>query len=137
MFQKKEQFDVRYRNKEFIGVDLDGTLAERNGGNGKPIGKPVKAMVDRVNQWLEGGHEVKIFTARAGDKKEVKRIKDWLDEHDLPALAITNIKELGMVEFWDDRAIRVEIDKGRPCRTCNSARKEFTSEPVADEVDFL
>lgn len=36
----------------WIGVDLDGTLAEYHGwGNGE-IGDPVPAMLERVKKWL-------------------------------------------------------------------------------------
>lgn len=130
------KFSSYANSKNWIGVDLDGTLAKRAGGNGRPIGAPVQAMVDRVNKWLEDGREVRIFTARAGDPKEVRRIKAWLRDNDLPALKITNIKSLAMTEFWDDRAIRVEVDKGAPCKTCDSAKASFAAVTPA-EVDFL
>lgn len=49
----------------WIGVDLDGTLAEYHGWppDGS-IGAPIPAMIERVKQWLDEGKDVRIFTAR-------------------------------------------------------------------------
>lgn len=51
---------------EWIGVDLDGTLA-RYDKNFKPleVGEPIQPMVDLVKQWRREGLDVRIFTARA------------------------------------------------------------------------
>lgn len=52
-------------NKGWIGVDLDGTLAEYHGWQGpEHIGAPVASMVAMVKHALAAGHEVRIFTAR-------------------------------------------------------------------------
>ena len=51
----------------WIGVDLDGTLAEYHGWNGS-IGKPIAPMVDRVKRWLAEGVEVRIMTARVSNR---------------------------------------------------------------------
>ncbi len=49
----------------WIGVDLDGTLAQYDGWKGPDnIGDPIPLMVGRVKEWLEAGHEVRVFTAR-------------------------------------------------------------------------
>ncbi len=55
----------------WIGVDLDGTLAEWGEGTSNPgdvlrIGNPLPRMVQRVKQLLAEGVEVRIFTARVG-----------------------------------------------------------------------
>ena len=51
----------------WIGVDLDGTLAEATSWQGMShIGPPVPLMMRRVQQWLSKGLRVKIMTARAG-----------------------------------------------------------------------
>lgn len=103
----------------WIGVDLDGTLAEYGGWKGPThIGAPVPAMLERVNKWVQEGHEVRIFTARvsgpAEDAAEArKHIQDWLLEHVGVVLPITNVKDYGMVELWDDRAIQVAPNTGR------------------------
>lgn len=99
---------------KWIGVDLDGTLAKKLGGDfdKDKIGEPVPEMVRKVKRALADGKTIKIFTARAAAKENVPAIKAWLKQHDLPVLEITNEKDPGMVEIWDDRAKRVERDKG-------------------------
>ena len=59
MAEKKER---RIGNK-WIGVDLDGTLAEWDGWKGhQHIGKPIPQMVERVKRWLAMDIEVRVFT---------------------------------------------------------------------------
>jgi len=106
----------------WIGVDLDGTLAHQPEDKKyvpDVIGEPVQAMLDRVKEWVKAGKKVKIFTARADDEKAVTAIKKWLqkhdpdDEYDLGDLEVTNLKDCGMTELWDDRAVAVEKNTGK------------------------
>lgn len=116
----------------WIGVDLDGTLAHYGGYKGPDhIGEPVPAMLARVKKWLADGVEVKIFTARvdggtaainlgnrAGadfeDVEAVKKtIREWCVRHVGVALEVTNRKDYGMIELWDDRCVQVEMNTGR------------------------
>ncbi len=101
-------------NDGWIGVDLDGTLAEYNGWEGiEHIGKPIPKMMNRVKNWLDNGQQVKIFTARVSEgNKAIKPILDWLSANDLPKLDITNVKDMKMIELWDDRCKQVEINTG-------------------------
>ncbi len=102
--------------KPWIGVDLDGTLAEYDGwhGNGH-IGQPVEEMVNRVKDWLDEGKTVKIFTARASNGEMAKRVvQQWCKKHIGQELEVTNVKDFGMTELWDDRAIQVVPNEGRP-----------------------
>lgn len=100
----------------WIGVDLDGTLAHYDGWKGADeIGDPIPAMLDRVKAWLEAGVEVRIFTARACIAEQVPPIEAWLERHGIAGLAITNVKDFGMVELWDDRCVRVVPNSGKPC----------------------
>jgi hypothetical protein len=117
----------------WIGVDLDGTLAHYDGWKGiEHIGAPVAPMVERVKRWLAQGRAVKIFTARVdggnvalamGDKNGVahqdvpavrQHIEAWCREHIGVVLPITNVKDYGMVELWDDRAVQVRMNTGEP-----------------------
>lgn len=105
--------------RKWIGVDLDGTLAEVSSNNLGGIGKPIPAMWSRVNMFLnEGNYDVKIFTARAGEQNEVNKIRNWLKENNLPALEVTNAKDKYMVAIWDDKAVRVERNSGKVCEGC-------------------
>lgn len=101
-------------------VDLDGTLAHNDGRDFDPdhIGKPVPGMMRLVRLWLRRGHEVRIFTARAADKKNIPRIKEWLEEHGLKGrdgegLVITHEKTPDIDAIYDDRAFRVERNTGK------------------------
>lgn len=101
----------------WIGVDLDGTLAYYESGKFPEIGKPIEPMMERVRNWLDEGIEVRIMTARAqGAQKawEIPRIQKWLLEHGLPSLEVTAEKDYDMLELWDDRAVQVVVNTGQP-----------------------
>lgn len=121
--------------KGWIGVDLDGTLAEYDGWKGVDhIGRPIVPMVERVKKWLEEGKQVKIFTARVYPVgvarfgltefeytermmealQAHKFIRDWCIEHIGKELPITCVKDFAMIELWDDRAVQVEANTGKP-----------------------
>lgn len=129
---------------KWIGVELDGTLAEMGSHNRSDIGKPVDGMLNRVKAWLnEGNYEVRIFTARAGDPAQVRKVNDWLSQYKLGGLTVTNIKDADMIELWDDKAVRVERNTGKVCKGCaNSERKasgfshrHFTMRDVEQQTD--
>lgn len=119
----------------WIGVDLDGTLAVYDGWKGaEHIGEPVPRMVERVKVWLAEGKDVRIFTARVWplgtieqdlvENLESKRvyeaivaretIEKWCKEVFGRKLPITCIKDFGMIELWDDRAVQVIANQGIP-----------------------
>ena len=123
-----------YVNVPWIGVDLDGTLAEYDGWKGyEHIGAPIPAMVDRVKRWLAEGRCVKIFTARvsilwdseSNQFKEqpcaleaAKVIRGWCKRYIGAVLPITCIKDYGMIEIWDDRCKQVILNTGRVVEDC-------------------
>ena len=110
--------------KGWIGVDLDGTLAEYYGWKGKNhIGKPIEKMVEFVKKQIAAGIQVKIFTARAADLDQIPVIKSWLEKIDLDDLEITNIKDYGTIAIYDDRARQVILNTGEIVDT-----KFFTSD---------
>jgi hypothetical protein len=115
----------------WIGVDLDGTLAEYNGWvSEEHIGAPIGPMLTRVRQWIAEGKDVRIFTARvdggevaiamgnqAGERyRDVQRIRgfieNWCIAHVGCVLPITNKKDYGMIELWDDRCVQVVPNTG-------------------------
>lgn len=116
----------------WIGVDLDGTLAHYGEFKGvEHIGAPIPAMLERVKRWLAEGREVRIFTARVdggeaaliGGNKDGEQFMDvdrakgyieaWCLQHIGQKLPVTNRKDYGMIELWDDRAVQVEMNTGR------------------------
>lgn len=110
----ERQSDTRPPDSQpWIGVDLDGTLAEATPWKGMShIGPPVPLMLRRVRLWLEKGARVKIVTARAGDPEGLKATQAWLKANGLPDLEVTDRKDFGMIELWDDRAIQVVQNTG-------------------------
>lgn len=119
-------------NKGWIGVDLDGTLARYDGWvNADHIGEPISPMVEMVKEWISDGREVKIFTARVdGGETALKMgndagkqlrdvdyirsvIQDWSEIHIGVRLAVTNVKDYGMIALYDDRCIQVERNTGK------------------------
>ncbi|RRJ84611.1 hypothetical protein [Aestuariirhabdus litorea] len=99
----------------WIGVDLDGTLAHYDRWRGPDhIGKPVEPMMARVREWLRQGEDVRIFTARASVPEYIPPVKQWLLEQGLGDLIVTNQKDFGMVQLWDDRCVQVKRNRGEP-----------------------
>lgn len=115
-------------SKGWIGVDLDGTLAQFTRLTPMlTVGEPIIPMVERVKQWLRDGHEVRIVTARIAPPhfcvvtKETftrddieKCIQDWTEEHIGQRLTVTCSKDFHMIELWDDRCVQVEPNTGEP-----------------------
>lgn len=106
--------------KQWIGIDLDGTLSETS--RNSEIGKPIKAMVDVVKKILDDEtYAVKIFTARADSEDQINKIKDWLKEHGLPDLEITNVKDKYAILLLDNISARVKTNTGEICGECLEA----------------
>lgn len=106
-------------NHGWIGVDLDGTLAHYDGWKGEThIGTPIQAMVKRIRKWIARGQKVKIFTARMHNRPDMAGIvQNWLEKvAGLPKLEVTNVKDYGLVQLWDDRAVQVIPNTGEPVR---------------------
>lgn len=106
---------------KWIGVDLDGTLAEYTDWKGpEHIGKPIPMMVNRVKRWLAAGKDVKIMTARANPDNEGKEVSDkaidaihnWCEDVFGKRLEVTYKKDTNMLELWDDRAVGVKLNTG-------------------------
>lgn len=110
--------DLKQRGETgaYILVDLDRTLAHYSSWaeNGREIGPPIPAMVERIQRWLHTGAEVRIFTARASreDPEELEIIQTWCQKHVGKVLPIQNWKCFKCIAIWDDLAITVEPNTG-------------------------
>ncbi|HOC55052.1 MAG TPA: hypothetical protein PKI20_05485 [Verrucomicrobiota bacterium] len=103
---------------QWIGVDLDGTLA-RDDGEGHflppyPLGEPIPEMIAMVKSLLEAGVTVKIFSARACESASIPIIQAWAERHGLGRLEVTNQKDYDLIRYYDDRAIQMLPNQGRP-----------------------
>jgi len=124
-----DKSQVRYKGTPWIGVDLDGTLAhDVSASSGSrslgEIGTPIKPMLERLKRWIAEGRTVKIFTARASSPRQVVLVKRWLASHGLPPLEVTNVKDLRMIELWDDRCVQVMTNSGEPVSHREGIRRE-------------
>lgn len=112
----------RMNDRGWIGVDLDGTIAEYDVWMGEThVGPPVPLMLARVKLWIETGRTVKIFTARVSnivwqsqEKVDACRtaIQDWTELHLGVRLDVVCEKDFNMIELWDDRAVQVNFNTG-------------------------
>lgn len=110
----------RKRNKDWIGVDLDGTLAVDNGVWEGPdkIGAPIASMVMLVRSLLKDGDDVRIFTARLSSpgysKRKIKEpIERWCERHIGSVLPITNVKDHHCSCIIDNIAVGCHTNSGR------------------------
>jgi hypothetical protein len=122
----------RLKDEGWIGVDFDGTLAHYDKWVvWNVFGKPILPMVHRVVRWIDEGRTVKIMTARVrppGDllfseciitgekftnRQMIDAIQDWTFAHIGHRLEVTCVKDVHMIELWDDRAVQVVPNTGR------------------------
>lgn len=102
--------------KRWIGVDFDHVLVYSRDDE-----RPIMAMVERVRAWLAQGTEVRIITARVNSvdydmverSLEYVRIEKWCIQYFGKSLKVQQCKSKGMIEFWDDKTVRMEPDTGR------------------------
>ena len=77
---------------QWIGVDLDGTLARDDAADHfqppYPLGEPVPEMIARVKSLLAAGVTVKIFSARACEPESIPIIQAWTERHGLGRLGV-------------------------------------------------
>ena len=116
--QRREQEERKeWIRKEWIGVDLDRTLAYFDYNRWKIdkhyIGEPIREILERTKMVIKQGKRVKIFTARASNGEDTEYIRTWLKKNGLPGdLEITNIKDFDMIELWDDIVKQVIPNSG-------------------------
>ncbi|WP_374536663.1 hypothetical protein [Chitinimonas taiwanensis] len=120
------------KNKAWIAVELDGTLAEYNDQQPHQIGEPLARMLALVRGWLNDNKTVKIVTGRAKNPSELSRVNSWLNEHGLGGLEVIAWDD-DMVCIWSSRAMRVEHNKGAICQGCDDAPVHAHSQRATKE----
>jgi|ERR1043166_978510 hypothetical protein len=90
----------------WVGVDLDGTLAEYDGWKGiEHIGQPKEWMRGYIQDLINRGVEVRVVTARVQEGYAALRyIEDWCLNVFGIRLQVTDCKDMDMVFLIDDRA---------------------------------
>ncbi len=120
--------------EEWVGVDLDGTLAYSLDDYSDPlkIGEPIPAMVRKVKALLLAGYTVKVMTARMADKEQAEAIGnvigDWTENVVGQRLGATNEKTPGMLMQLDDKARQVVENTGEVAK---AARKLAAAKTAA------
>ena len=106
----------------WLAIDLDGTLAfYEKWQRWNHIGEPIPAMVDKIKKYMKDNPdiEVRIFTARVCDLERrsdiIELIQDYTEAHLGKRLMVTNEKDYGMIDLWDDRCRRVIANTGEFC----------------------
>lgn len=111
---------------KWIGVDFDGTIAYSIPNRTDPyiLGEPIPEMVGRVKWWIDHGYKVKLLTARmnvhssTGVDRDICKmntlLRTWCVKHIGVALDCTQSKDGWMEILWDDRAVGVIPDTGKP-----------------------
>lgn len=107
--------------EEWIGFDLDGTLAKYDGWKGvEHIGEPITTtvVVAKLLHWL--GKKIKILTARVaprddgdGGDKAKKYVEEWCRKNLGFVPEIVYEKDASMAALFDDRAVAVEQNTGK------------------------
>ena len=107
---RPEEKAIRVRSDHWIGFDFDGVLSVPDPAKSyrlDDLGLPVQEMVDAAKAFLNAGVAVKVFTARTCDAHMIPKIQDWAEANGLGRLEVTNVKDYGLIRFYDDRAIEV------------------------------
>jgi hypothetical protein len=134
-------------SKGWIGFDLDGTLCTYDGWKGhENIGKPLWGMIRRLKEYVEAGHEVRIFTARVGQaipeqiEPAKESIRSWCKEYIGYELKITSEKDQFMIRCYDDRAKQCLTNQGAPLVSeIRDAIMEFESGEISleDAIEII
>lgn len=115
--------DLRERGEDddaYILVDWDRTLVHYESWSKQKdnYGEPIPIMVERVQRWLHGGREVRIFTARVSHDnhklniQETEKIQAACEKMFGQVLKVQNWKCFRCIAIWDDLAVSVEPNTG-------------------------
>lgn len=98
----------------WVGVDLDGTLAEPLWTPENPtsqIGDPIPESLVKVHQLVAAGYKIIVHTSRPWTDYEA--IENWLTYYKIPFKEIQCGKPL-YAAYVDDRAINADAESWLP-----------------------
>lgn len=98
----------------WVGVDLDGTLAEPLWAPENPtseIGDPIPVNLLKVDELVAAGYKIIIHTSRPWTDYQI--IEQWLNHYSIPYKEIQCGKPL-YAAYIDDRAIHAEEESWLP-----------------------
>jgi hypothetical protein len=99
---------------EWVGVDLDGTLAEPIWTPTNPtydIGDPIWENIEKLKAVVAQGYKAIVHTSRPWSDYE--NIKNWLVHYGIPFKEIQCGKPL-YAAYIDDRAVRADDESWMP-----------------------
>jgi hypothetical protein len=114
--QKEEKFKPQPLKSKLIwvGVDLDGTLAEPLWTPDNPtsdIGDPILKNIKKVHELVAAGYKVIVHTSRPWTDYQI--IEQWLRHYNIPFKEIQCGKPL-YAAYIDDRAIHAGEESWLP-----------------------
>jgi len=98
----REEFE-NIANK-LIAVDLDGTLCEGKFWEEEP--KPIKVMIDFINELYKRGAHIIIWTARF--PKDYEKTNDWLIKNKVMFHGISMRIKIGADLYIDDKSVNAK-----------------------------
>ena len=93
-------------NDKLIAVDIDGTLSEGDCWNKDDDPKPIKEMIDFVNNLYRRGGHIIIYTSRFTDMYQMTLA--WLIKHGVLFHGISMRIKIGADCYIDDKAINIK-----------------------------
>jgi hypothetical protein len=98
---------------EWVGVDLDGTLASpwHKDMVAYEIGDPIWENVEKLKAVVAAGYKAIVHTSRPWSDYE--NIKNWLTHYEIPFKEIQCGKPL-FAAYIDDRAVRADDESWMP-----------------------
>ncbi len=126
----------------WVGYDLDKTLFTHDKWEGPlHFGEPIEPMIEHLKATIASGKKAKIFTARVSYEDQRindavrKAIQALVAKHVGSIIEVTCIKDVGMREFYDDRARQVIENTGEivlPKKNHPGTTAQFTKDLKAE-----
>jgi uncharacterized HAD superfamily protein len=88
-----------------ILIDVDGTICTEERVSERSLAKPLPGAVEAVNQMVEQGHVVILWTGRGWDQYRITKV--WLDENGFKYDQLLMGKPIANL-IIDDRAKRFD-----------------------------